>query len=359
MKILHLDFDDMDNPNGGGQAVRTFEINRRLAKRGHQITVVTLHYRNAKKLVKEGINYERAGLVKNPFNFISYIFTIPEILKKHDFDLVVEDNVPPITFGLTPLYTKKPVISLCQCFFARYSAKKNHLPFWIVEKKATKLYKNFIVLTNTMKDTISMLNPKANISVIPNGLSEVYPAHIKHQNYLLFLGRIDFFHKGLDYLVEIMKELKKLDSPIKLKIAGNGNVERLKKIISKEKLDNVDYIGKISGQTKETAIKNCMLLVQPSRFEIFPFAILEAASWGKPVICFAIDNLKEIVQANDIGLTIKPFDTKTFAKIIVELSKNHQNYHNLCKNAHLWAQKHRWEDIAKTQEKLYYSCLHK
>ena len=51
VRLLHLDFDDLGNPWGGGQARRTYEINRRLAEgRGWEVTVVTGAYAGARPL---------------------------------------------------------------------------------------------------------------------------------------------------------------------------------------------------------------------------------------------------------------------------------------------------------------------
>jgi len=362
MKILHLDFDDLESPTAGGQAVRTFEINRRLAKKGHEITVVTLNYPNAKTRIKEGIRYERAGAKKYPWNFLTYFASVPAILWSHKYDLVIEDNNSPFTFALSPLYTQKPVISQVQSFYAKESSKKYHLPFWIVEKYGIKLYRNFLVLTKNMADKIHALNKKARIEIIPNGLSTVPDLSVpqdKHNNgdYLLFLGRIDFYYKGLDYLLEVAKILLRKAPGLKIKIAGEGrDREKLNHRITAENIKNIDYVGKIAGPQKEKLLRECAMLVLPSRFEIFPFTILEAAAYGKPTICFDIENLRENIACG-IGIAVPAFKIEKFAAAIIELNSNSSERARLGQNAHDWAKKHLWEDVAAKQEAFYFSCL--
>ena len=63
MRILHLIYDDIGNPwLGGGGAVRTLEINRRLAARGHQVIVLCGAYPGAPPSdPRDGVLYLRVG----------------------------------------------------------------------------------------------------------------------------------------------------------------------------------------------------------------------------------------------------------------------------------------------------------
>jgi len=357
MKILHLDFDDLESPTAGGQAVRTFEINRRLAKKGHDITVVTLNYPNAITKVKEGIRYERAGAKKYPWNYLTYFAAVPSILWNHKYDLVVEDNNSPFTFALSPLYTRKPVISQVQSLYAEESSKKYHLPFWLVEKFGAKLYRNFVVLTKNMADKIQILNKKARIEIIPNGINNVPPFQHHNSNYLLFLGRIDFYYKGLDYLLEAAKILLRKVPGLKIIIAGEGrDKEKLIHNITAENIKNIEYVGKVVGQQKEKLLRECVMLLQPSRHEVFPFTFLEAASYGKPIICFDVGNIHEIMEAN-IGIMAPAFDVKKYADAIISLLNSPEKQKYLGANAYAWAKKHLWDDIAIKQEHFYLECL--
>jgi hypothetical protein len=94
LQILHLAFDDHRFPGSGGGAVRTFEVNRRLAQR-HQVTVVTLNYKGARERVEEGIRYVQVGIPYSYFGrIISYLLCLPLALRRYPSDLVVEDFTP-------------------------------------------------------------------------------------------------------------------------------------------------------------------------------------------------------------------------------------------------------------------------
>ena len=357
MKILHLDFDDLESPLAGGQAVRTFEINRRLVQMGHQVTVITLNYPGAKPQIKSGIRYLRSGTKKSPLNFFSYFLTLPFLLRKNSFDLVVEDNIPPFTFGLSPLYTKKPVIAQIQSFGAKYASQKYKIPFHLAEKNNAKLYKNFIVLTNNMKEKIHALNSVAQIAVIPNGINSIQTIHPTEKNYLLFLGRISWFTKGLDYLLQTMAILQKKAPQRKLIIAGKGPDEKkLVHIIKKKHLTNTESIGFVKGKPKDQILSECLMLLQPSRHETFGLSILEAASFGKPSVCFDIENLKENM-AKEIGVATPAFNIEKYAAAILELINDEKKRRHLGINAHEWSKNYLWDNIAKTQENFYRQAI--
>jgi len=359
LRILHFDFDDLESPTAGGQAVRTFEINKRLAKKGHQITVITLTYPGAKNKTKEGIKYERAGLMKGPKSYISYMASIPYMIWKHRFDLVIEDNISPFTFGFSPLYTRKPIISQIQCFFAQYSSIKHKFPLWAFEKYGAKIYKNFIVLTKNMESEIRALNKKARIEIIPNGISKIPTLNFFEQNYFLFIGRLDFYQKGLGHLLAAAELLKKSLPDHKIIIAGTGpDEDKLLNVINTKKLNNIECVGQIEGQKKEQLLQNCLALLQPSNFEIFPFTILEAASWGKPTICFKIANLEEIMSQK-IGEAVPAFNIQAFAEVAKKIAHNKTLRQTLGQNAHDWAKKHMWDQIVEKQEKFYQTCIDK
>ncbi len=357
MKILHFDFDDLESPTAGGQAVRTFEINRRLVKKGHHVTVVTLTYPGAKNKIREGIHYIRCGTKRYPLNFISYFLSVPFLLWRHKFDLIIEENIPPGSFGLSPIYTRKPVISQVQSLFGRQSSEKHHIPFWIFEKHAAKLYKNFIVLTESVKEQIRVMNKKARIEIIPNGITKIYPQHHEHKKQLLFLGRIDYYHKGIDRLINIAKMLQTGLPDYKIIIAGDGrDREKMEQQIKDERLSNVEYIGKIDGEKKEDLIKNSALLLLPSNFETLPFTMLEGAAHGKPTVFFDIPNLHELIKKH-IGVTVPAYDEKKFAEAVVHAVNNPAQLKLLSDNARAWARDHLWDKIVDEQEKFYQSCL--
>ena len=181
MKILHIDPDDMDNPLSGGGPIRTFEICRRLAAR-HEITVLTPTFHGSTpELEREGVRYVRLGrLIGNhgSSHHITFFFNLPHSVLRREFDLLVEDFMPPCSATLNPLLTGKPVVASVQWFFAEALSHQYKLPFFLGERLGIKLYRWFVVLSHTMRSLIEQRHSAATCAVIPNGVPEVTSSFI-------------------------------------------------------------------------------------------------------------------------------------------------------------------------------------
>ena len=154
MKILHLIYDDINNPwLGGGGAFASYEINKRLAKK-HKITVITGNYPKAKNEIKEGIEYRRVGSNKSYIiSRLTYSKRIKKIIKSMDYDIIIDD-FSPFSPTNSYKYAKKPVICVLRNIFLTHSFKRfkflGILPY-VAEKKAFKNYKKFL---DTLSSTL-------------------------------------------------------------------------------------------------------------------------------------------------------------------------------------------------------------
>jgi len=324
MKILIIDFDDLKNPLGGGQARVTFEIARRLSNR-HQITIITGNYPGAKDETIESIRYKRIGLKKFPFNFLSYFWQIPKIIKKIPHDLVIENFTPPISTAFTPLFTKKPVIGMIQWLFAREMSQKYKLPFYLIERYGLKFYQNFIVLNEDFKTKILESNPRANILV--NTFAVDAPPKIpksQEEDYILFLGRIDIHQKGLDLLIKSFESIVSKTKTI-LKIAGDGkDRKKLLKLINKAQYkERIVFLGKYSPEERTRILSFCKFVCIPSRYEVQPLVAKEAMSLGKPLIIYDVIGLGATVNKK-CAIYIRPFNTQAYGEAILTLLRDKQ-----------------------------------
>jgi len=112
---------------------------------------------------------------------------------------------------------------------------------------------------------------------------------------LLFLGRL-IQENGIIDLLETMKMLD--GQPVKLLIAGNGNLERyIRHFIAKHKLqDNIEMLGIVSGEAKDRLLKSVHVLIRTSYHEVFPVAYLEALAYGVLVIATPVGDTAYIAE---------------------------------------------------------------
>jgi glycogen synthase len=364
MKILHLIYDDINNPwLGGGGAVRTYEIYKRLSER-HKITVITGNYPNAiREEEKDGILYKRIGSGKNYlWSRLTYSLNAPKLIKKSDCDIVIEDfsAFSPI---FSPLHTKKPVIASIQNLYGIHAIKKYTLlgfVAFIFEIFGLKLYENYIVVSSSIEKKLKSSNV-GKINIIPNGVdnSLLHLATIQ-KNYILFLGRIDIYQKGIDVLLKSFSKITEHEK-IKLILAGNGkkkDITKLKYLIEIFALgDRVDFLGKVSEQKKKELLSNCMFVCMPSRFESWGMVAIEAAACEKPIIGAKIPGLCDAVKDGETGILVKPDNSEELFQAMVSLIENKSLRIKFGKNGRRWAQNFNWDIIAQTQEDFYSKCI--
>jgi glycosyltransferase involved in cell wall biosynthesis len=130
--------------------------------------------------------------------------------------------------------------------------------------------------------------------------------------HLLFLGRLDISHKGLDILVKglsVFRDLQPL-TRVRLLIVGpdqNGSTEQLKIMVEKLGLtDVVEFPGPLVGQDKERVFKWAHLFVHTSRFEGQPLAVIEALAHGLPCILTPGTNMADLVTRAGAGWCAEP-----------------------------------------------------
>ena len=134
LSIAILDFDDVRNPLlGAGQAHATVEVGKRLAAKGHTITVYCAKYPGYKDREENGIAYKHVtpGTNNIRLNNFLYILSIPFIVPTIKADIILECFTAPVSTLLSPLYTKIPVVGIPTSFDAERFSKLYHFPFWM------------------------------------------------------------------------------------------------------------------------------------------------------------------------------------------------------------------------------------
>ena len=156
---------------------------------------------------------------------------------------------------------------------------------------------------------IEYFKPK-NIEVIPNIVE--YPVRCNQRTLngtlsFLFLGEIGERKGVFDLLQVIANKQAKYRNKIHLFIGGNGKTDALVTFIEKQQIsDIVDFIGWVTKDEKTRVLNSSDIYILPSYNEGLPISILEAMSYGMPVISTTVGGIPEIVRQNQNGLLITP-----------------------------------------------------
>jgi glycogen synthase len=364
MKILHIIYDDVGNPwCGGGGALRAFKVNQCLAK-NNDITVITGNYTNAKNEMVDNVRFIRIGSGLSYFlSRLSFSLSIPYFINKFESDIVINE-CSYFSPCFADIYTKRPVINIIHHLIGKHSFRIYPLlglyPF-LVEKMFLKTIKNLITSAEQIRNDIQRTARLEKSVSIANGVAEEwYDLTPEEKPFVLFLGRIDIYMKGLDILLESFAGVDK-NHDIILKIAGGGKsreVLRLKNLIELSGMKNrIECLGKVSEEEKKELMRTCQFLVMPSRFEGWGITALEANAAGKPVLGTRIKGLSEAVLNNETAILVAPGNPGKVTVALKQLLDDNEFRARLGKQGRQWAKKNAWRAVAAKQYKFYKTVL--
>ena len=183
-----------------------------------------------------------------------------------------------------------------------------------------------ICLSESWRDCIVSLMPKANIKVIPNSIRLPKLETVSRDGYgpiyLTFIGLIGE-KKGIYDLLSAIKLLINKGYFIRLNIAGTGGVDRLRYEINRLKIGHfVEYLGWIDENERDAILKKTDVFVLPSYAEGMPMSILEAMSYGIPVVSTTVGGIPELVVDGETGILIRPGDINSLSESIEYLILN-------------------------------------
>lgn len=142
-----------------------------------------------------------------------------------------------------------------------------------------------------------------------------------HKFIALFVGRLSIKQKGIDLLGKIISDtLEESKGPQFNILGGVGDTEGKPIILDliKKHPSNVKSYDFVSPNELINQYKDASLMLMTSRFEGMPAVLLEAQSYGLPVIAFKIKGVTEIIANKDQGKLINIFNVELFSKAVLE-----------------------------------------
>lgn len=218
----------------------------------------------------------------------------------------------------------------------------------------------FHALCNSELRSIRKFGLKNPVSIIPNGIKLPENRNISKKNIIQYVGRIHP-KKGLDLIVEavsiIQKTKKNSLSGWKIRIAGwdqNGYQAELEQKISNYKISEYfEFSGPRFGLEKKIDLAESKAFILPSYSEGLPMSVLEAWSYGLPVIMSKFCNLQEGFDAEAaIEVEITP---ESVADVIMQItSSNSERLDRIGINGrNLVSHSFNWTFIADETIKMY------
>ena len=219
----------------------------------------------------------------------------------------------------------------------------------------------FIVLGEKWNKAVKKIEPQTKTLVVTNTVKIPKTTVQWSDSFkVLFMGVL-IQRKGVADLlnaVGILKNDGKMNN-VKFVIAGSGSeAQKLKNLCTELKInDNVEFVGWTSGQKKTELFESCQMLALPSYNEGLPIAILEAISYGMPIVATDVGDISSAVRNGENGFLIHPGDVVKLATNINKIYTNKMLYESMNLSSRKLAEENFSDDKYYTKIKECYRSI--
>ncbi|HEX2777891.1 MAG TPA: glycosyltransferase family 4 protein [Gemmatimonadaceae bacterium] len=327
MRLVVVNWQDRENPQAGGAELHLHEIFGRLAKRGHEVTLLCSGWPGAApRTTLDGMSVHRVG-TRYTFPFLARRY-YDRHLATTPHDVLVEDvNKVPL---YAPRWGAKRVLTVVPHLFGTTAFQE--LPFpvaaavWLAEQPMPALYRGLpfeAISESTREDLAARGIPASTCRVIYCGIDSTFytpaPGTRAEQPLFAYLGRLKRY-KGVDIVIRAFAALGRADAT--LAIAGTGDyrptLERLAH--SLDLGDRVRFLGFISEEEKLALLRRAWALAFASPKEGWGITNLEAAACATPVVASNSPGLRESVRDGETGLLVPHGDVGAMARAMGRLA---------------------------------------
>ena len=355
MKILLLNWQDINNPLAGGAEVHMHEIFKRIAAQGHEVTLFCCHHPGASKKEEiDGIRVVREGS-RNFFNYYVRGRYRSEF-RRQNFDVVVDD-INKIPF-YTPWFVEKPLVGILHHLFGpavyREVALLPGLYVSLAEKLATRVYRNVpmaVVSESTRQELIGFGFPADNIFIVPNAVNHSNYATAEYSKpvrpIIGHLGRLKKY-KSADHLLRAFQIVRQEMPEVQLHVIGDGTHRAELEKLSQDLgiADSIQFLGYLSQQETVRRLHLMSVLANCSVKEGWGLTVIEANSCGVPVVASDVPGLRDSVVDEKTGLLFEYGNIEQLAQKLLLMLRDEHLRSRLRSEAILWARSFNWDDSA-------------
>lgn len=362
-------------PSVAGNAYYAYHLSKRLAERGHEVTVFV--WGSYQKTFQENIDNVVVVRVRFlplypfhlQFNALFLQKELKSIISNQDILHLHNANIPFISFNIPTVVTvhgtmqghvnNRQIMDMESLVVNLFSKM-----YVSIDKKLIESSDEVISVSEACSDELKRYYNINKSKVIYNGVDTNFfkPDDTKaniHEPYVLYAGRLSP-EKGLFDLIDSIKIVSKTCPDIKLIIIGKGPMERTlrNKVRALELSENIKFLGSLNHDDLLDYYQSASIYVLPSYFEGLATTLLEALACGVPIITTNIPANSEAVIDSINGFLVPPKKPKILAESILALLSDTKLRKKMGNNSRKRAMNYfDWDIISKKIEDTYYAML--
>ena len=174
----------------------------------------------------------------------------------------------------------------------------------------------------SLKKILKIKNVTAILHGTPSPITPVKPKFTLPKKYL-FTVSASYPHKNLNTLIKVFNELSKHDPKLYLVIcglSGSGSESLKNEIKNSPSRERILILGYITRAELSYVYSHASVFVFPSAYEGFGYPVIEAMSYGLPVVSSSATSLSEVVGYG--GVLVDPFDIEQYVRVVTKIVNN-------------------------------------
>jgi 1,4-alpha-glucan branching enzyme len=372
--------------NENGPAAHLRGLSQSLNKSGCEVHILVLNSKSSNRLVN-GVQMH----YHNPFNIPvakDFIFSqissreIDKICRDYGIDIVHGQSPSSYGYSLLRRGDLPFVVTLHGTSFGEFASyfdvPLSFIDRTLISNAAFEMLFAFLtcieyrcadrviaVSKATAEETVRFYRlPRERVVAIHNGIdlpsfTDSRVAEGSQEHTILSVGRLSW-RKGYKYLIDAMPYVLSEYPNANLLLVGDGIQKiHLQQHTRKLGIENsVFFLGKVSADRLYSLYHGADVYVQPSLYEPFGIAILEAMSMGKAVVATCVGGIPELIRNGVEGLLVEPGSSLQLTRAITDVFSDSSCKKRFGGNARKRVEREfTWEAIAKKTLEFYTNLL--
>lgn len=353
LRILFLSSEYPPETGWGGIGTYTYHMAKALAKRGHEVHVLSVALRQAERHCVDGLVHvhrfpqrelwrvRRAPRAPMPIPHLEKAWSTymahGSLGIKFDVVEYPEWSAEGLLFSLR---RRKPTVAHLHTSLAinlqisglKVSAPGQAADF--LERLSVRRADGITSPSRALADWSARRFPLRDrtIAVVPHPAPTQAPmtgdTALEHPQraHVLFVGRLEF-RKNPEVIVRAARLVREKIRSAKFTFVGGSQVrdgmsyqEWLTSLADTlGVMDAIHFTGHLSRREVDVVERSCSIVVVPSRWENFPYVVLEAMAAARPIVASRAGGIPEIVHDGETGLLVDPEDTQGWAEALIAL----------------------------------------
>jgi glycosyltransferase involved in cell wall biosynthesis len=336
------------------------EVGKRLAARGHEVTVYCRNHFTPAQKEYEGMRLVRLPTIRTKHleTFVHTLLSTLHAVTQH-YDVVHYHTLGPALFSFFPrMFGAGTVVTVQGLDWQRKKwGRVASAVLRLGERASVRFPNETMVVSRTLQQRYLDLHGKQT-RYVPNGgmLRErseprkILEWGLQPGKYVLFLGRFSP-EKGCHLLVEAFEQI---EADAMLVMAGAASYcDAYSRELRKHTGERIRMLGWVSGETLDELLTNAMIFVLPSDMEGLSLALLDAMAAGLCVLASDVPENREAVDR--AGFLFRCGDANDLAAGLRFLIGNPAIREAAGRAAAKRVrERYRWQEISETIEQAYF-----